>query len=204
VIIAVFLFLSTGAVSILVNIQFMICIGTYFLLNILYSFRGKHVVIFDVLCIATGFVLRVIGGAAAISVLPTNWIMMGTFFLALFLGFGKRRNEFLSLEKEKGNHRKVLNHYDENLLNHLIFISCGIAIISYAMYTLSPSEKFNNGEKLIYTVPIVTFILFRYVFIIWKKDEGDPTEVIFHDIVLVGAGVFLLLVIIGLIYGPVF
>jgi decaprenyl-phosphate phosphoribosyltransferase len=204
VIIAVFLFLGAASLSLLVNVQFIICISTYFLLNVLYSFRGKHVVIFDVLCIATGFVLRVIGGAAAISVLPTNWIMMGTFFLALFLGFGKRRNEYLSLEREKGSHRKVLNHYDENLLNHLIFISCGIAIISYAMYTLSPSDTFNNGDKLIYTVPIVTFILFRYVFIIWKKDEGDPTEVIFHDMVLVGAGFFLLFIIIALMYTPAF
>ncbi|MBN2531693.1 MAG: decaprenyl-phosphate phosphoribosyltransferase [Spirochaetales bacterium] len=204
VIIAIILFSGAGGLSLFVNVQFIICISTYFLLNILYSFRGKHVVIFDVLCIATGFVLRVIGGAVAIDVLPTNWIMMGTFFLALFLGFGKRRNEFLSLEKEKGAHRKVLNHYDENLLNHLIFISCGIAIISYAMYTLSPSEKFNNGDKLIYTIPIVTFILFRYVFIIWKKDEGDPTEVVFHDAMLIGAGFFLLLLIIGLIYGPAF
>lgn len=204
VIIAVFLFLGTAALSVFTNVELIICIGIYFLLNVLYSFRGKHVVIFDVLCIATGFVLRVIGGAAAIDVVPTNWIMMGTFFLALFLGFGKRRNEFLSLEKDKGSHRKVLNHYDEKLLNHLIFMSCGIAIISYAMYTLSPSEKFNNGDKLIYTIPIVTFILFRYVFLIWKKNEGDPTEVFFHDFVLIGAGVFLLLVIVGLIYGPAF
>lgn len=187
VVIAIFLFISAGGFAILVNVQFIICIASYFLLNLFYSFRGKHIVVMDVLCIAMGFVLRVMGGAAAVSVVPTNWIMMGTFFLALFLGFGKRRNEFLSLEKEKGAHRKVLSHYDETLLNHLIFISCGIAIISYAMYTLSPSDKFNNGDKLIFTIPIVTFILFRYVFIIWKKDEGDPTEVIFHDYILIGA-----------------
>jgi len=198
------LFVCTCALCLFVNIQFIICLGVYLLINIVYSMWGKHVVIFDVLCIATGFVLRVIGGAVAISVQPTNWIMMATFFLSLFLGFGKRRNEFLSLEKEKGNHRKVLNHYDEKLLNHLIFISCGIAIISYAMYTLTPLANFNNGDKLIYTIPIVTFILFRYVFLIWKKDEGDPTEVIFNDFVLVGAGIFLLLVVIGLMYAPFF
>ena len=198
------LFVCSCALCLLVNIQFIICLGVYLLINVVYSMWGKHVVILDVLCIATGFVLRVIGGAVAISVQPTNWIMMATFFLSLFLGFGKRRNEFLSLEKEKGNHRKVLNHYDENLLNHLIFISCGIAIISYAMYTLTPLVNFNNGDKLIYTIPVVTFILFRYVFLIWKKDEGDPTEVIFNDFVLVGAGIFLLLVVIGLMYSPPF
>ncbi|MBN2443641.1 MAG: decaprenyl-phosphate phosphoribosyltransferase [Spirochaetales bacterium] len=204
IIIAVILFISAGAMCLLLNMMFMVCLGSYFLLNMMYNFKGKHVVILDVLCIASGFVLRVIGGAMAINVIATDWIIMTTFFLSLFLGFGKRRNEIIALENDKGNHRKVLNHYDETLLNHLIFISCGIAIISYAMYTLTHTDKFNNGDKLIYTVPIVTFFLFRYVFVIWKKNEGDPTEVLLHDRVLIGAGLLLMVVVIGLIYAPAF
>jgi decaprenyl-phosphate phosphoribosyltransferase len=205
IVVAMFLFVSGSLISIFfLNYQYTICLGIYFILNIIYTIWGKHVVILDVLCIAIGFVLRVIAGSMAIDVMPSNWMMMTTFFLSLFLGFGKRRNEFLNLESEKGLHRKVLDHYDENLLNHLIFSSCAIAIISYAMYTISPSvtEKFHNGDLLIFTIPFVTFVLFRYVFIIWKKDEGDPTEIVLQDIGIIISGLLWLAVSIGLIYIP--
>lgn len=204
IIIAIILFVCGGFLGILLNLQFSICLGVYLMLNVFYTFWGKHTVILDVICIAVGFVLRVIGGSLAILVLPSNWIMMTTFFLSLFMGFGKRRNEFISLEKDKGLHRKVLNQYDKSLLNHLIFISCSIAIISYAMYTISTSviEKFNNGKLLIYTVPIVTFLLYRYAFILWKKDEGDPTEIVIKDTGIIVSGFLWILVTVGLIYIP--
>jgi decaprenyl-phosphate phosphoribosyltransferase len=203
--VAILLFIAGSLINfIFLNYRYTICLGIYFILNIIYTVWGKHVVILDVLCIASGFVLRVIAGSMAIDVLPSNWMMMTTFFLSLFLGFGKRRNEFLNLESEKGLHRKVLNQYDEKLLNHLIFSSCAIAIISYAMYTISPSvtEKFHNGDLLIFTIPFVTFVLFRYVFIIWKKDEGDPTEIVLQDVGIIISGLLWLFVSIGLIYFP--
>ncbi|MBN1699771.1 MAG: decaprenyl-phosphate phosphoribosyltransferase [Spirochaetales bacterium] len=202
--IAVPFFVAGGALSLFLNYRYIICLATYFLLNIIYTLWGKHVIILDVLFIASGFVLRVIAGSLAIEVVPSNWMMMTTFFLSLFLGFGKRRNEYIKLDREKGSHRKVLNFYDETLLNHLIFSSCAIAIISYAMYTISPSvtEKFHNGDFLIFTIPFVTFVLFRYVFIIWKRDEGDPTEVVLQDIGIIISGLLWLLLSIGLIYLP--
>jgi len=204
IIIAIILFIFGSIIGILLNLQFSICLGLYLMLNVFYTFWGKHIVILDVLCIATGFVLRVIGGSLAILAIPSNWIMMTTFFISLFMGFGKRRNEFIFLEKNKGLHRKVLNQYDKSLLNHLIFISCSIAIISYAMYTISPSviDKFNNGKMLIYTVPIVTFLLYRYAFILWKKDEGDPTEIVIKDIGIILSGLLWVFVTVGLIYLP--
>jgi decaprenyl-phosphate phosphoribosyltransferase len=185
VVIAVLVFTAGSTISIFLvnNILFTISLGSYFILNIAYSFWGKHVVILDALLLAAFFVIRVIGGSFAIMVEPSGWLIMTTFFLSLFLGFGKRRNEYISLQKDKGLHRKVLEEYDLTLLNHFIFASCGIAIMSYALYTLSSvvTAHFKNGDKLVYTIPFFTFILFRYAISIWKKEEGDPTEVVLHD-----------------------
>jgi decaprenyl-phosphate phosphoribosyltransferase len=198
--------LSAGtAMSItLVNPVYAICVGTYLVLNIIYTFWGKHAVILDVLFIATGFVVRVVAGAYAISVEPSGWLIMTTFFLSLFLGFGKRRNEFMALEKNKVLHRKVLAHYDVELLNHFIFASCALSIISYALYTLSPSviERFQHGNKLVYTIPFFTFCLFRYVFYIWKKEEGDPTEVVLHDPSIIISVALCVLLTLAFIYIP--
>jgi decaprenyl-phosphate phosphoribosyltransferase len=131
-------------------------------------------------------------------------MIMTTFFLSLFLGFGKRRNEYISLKSNKGLHRKVLEQYDVELLNHFIFASCAIAIISYALYTLSASviERFPNGDKLVYTIPFFTYTLFRYVFFIWKKGEGDPTEVVLRDPGVIASVLMSAVIAIGIIYLP--
>jgi 4-hydroxybenzoate polyprenyltransferase len=169
-----------------------------------YSFWGKHIAILDVLFIAFGFVLRVVAGSFAIAVEPSGWLIMTTFFLSLFLGFGKRRNEFMALVTNKVLHRKVLAQYDENILNHFIFTSCALSIISYALYTLTPAviARFQNGTMLVYTIPFFTFCLFRYVFVIWKKEDGDPTEVVLHDPGIIISVVLCAALAICLIYLP--
>jgi decaprenyl-phosphate phosphoribosyltransferase len=86
IVVAILLFIAGSLISIIfLNYQYTICLGIYFILNIVYSIWGKHVVILDVLCIAIGFVLRVIAGSMAIDVMPSNWMMMTTFFLSQFL-----------------------------------------------------------------------------------------------------------------------
>jgi decaprenyl-phosphate phosphoribosyltransferase len=196
---------AASVISVLfINTLYVFCIAAYLLINIIYTFWGKQVVILDVLFIAMGFVIRVVSGSYAISVEPSGWLIMTTFFLSLFLGFGKRRNEFIALEKNKVLHRKVLAQYDLDLLNHFIFTSCALSIISYALYTLSPSviERFAHGNKLVYTIPFFTFCLFRYVFFIWKKEEGDPTEVVLRDpAIIISVGLCVLLAL-GFIYIP--
>jgi decaprenyl-phosphate phosphoribosyltransferase len=189
---------------IFVNIPFVACIGLYLLINITYTYWGKHIAILDVLFIAAGFVLRVVAGSYAISVEPSGWLIMTTFFLSLFLGFGKRRNEFIALEKDKVLHRKVLAQYDMNLLNHFIFTTCTLSIISFALYTLSPSviARFQHGSLLVYTIPFFTFCLFRYVFGIWKREEGDPTEVVLHDVSLILSIVLTVALTLCFIYIP--
>lgn len=204
IILIIILFIIGISISLFVNPLFITVLLIYFGLFVLYTFKAKNIVLLDVFFIAIGFVLRVTGGSAAIMVEPSGWIVMTTFFLSLFLAFGKRRNEIIGQENKEKEHRKVLDFYDKDLLNFFIFANCGISIISYALYTLSPSviERFANGEKLVYTIPFVAYVLFRYIMILWKNKEGDPTEVVFHDPGLIISGVLWVIMTSILLYVP--
>jgi 4-hydroxybenzoate polyprenyltransferase len=154
----------------------------YIALNVFYTISGKNIQILDAFCIAGGFVLRVIGGACAISVEPTGWILVTTFFLSLFLGFGKRRNEIMLLRGESAEHRAVLRDYQTSLLDSIIVSTGTIAIVSYALYTLDHSVIVKTGtDKLFYTIPFVAYGIFRYMHLLMKNSEGDPTEVVTSD-----------------------
>jgi 4-hydroxybenzoate polyprenyltransferase len=154
----------------------------YILLNVSYSLWLKHVELVDAFCIATGFVLRVIGGAYAINVEPTGWIIVTTFFLCLFLGFGKRRNEILLLRDGSVDHRSVLKNYKISLLDQMMVSTGTIAVISYALYTLDRSVigKFGS-DNLYYTVLFVAYGVFRYMYLLIEGKEGDPTEIVTSD-----------------------
>lgn len=174
----------------------------YLALNVFYSLAGKNIIILDAFCIALGFVLRIIGGCEAIGVRPSSWILVTTFFLSLFLGFGKRRNEILLLGEDGPGHRKVLDSYKVPFLDQLIAVTGAIAILSYSLYTLDADvvEQFGT-DKLIYTIPFVVFGIFRYMFHIKKDEEGDPTEVVTRDKGLAGAIILWILAVIAVIYG---
>lgn len=158
------------------------CLGAYLLINIYYSISGKHQVIVDAFCIAIGFVLRVTAGAYAIGVEPTGWIVIITLFLSLFLGFGKRRGEIVDLQDISIAHRGVLSDYPIHLLDQIIVSTGTIAIISYAIYTLDADiiAKF-GASKLYITVIPVAYGIFRYMYLLLKGQEGDPTELITKD-----------------------
>lgn len=89
-------------------------LAVYMLGTLAYSLRLKHIVIVDVMVLATGFVLRVLAGAAAASVVPSEWLLLCTLFLALFLGFGKRRHELVQLGPIADAHRRVLGDYSRD------------------------------------------------------------------------------------------
>jgi 4-hydroxybenzoate polyprenyltransferase len=170
--------------SFLVNIWLVIVILSYFALNLLYSFYIKHIVILDVMAIATGFILRVEGGAVAISIQPTHWLLICTALLALFLGFGKRRHELAALENNCNGHRKVLQHYSPYFLDQMISVVTASTVLSYILYTISEEtvRRFGSG-KLLLTVPFVLYGIFRYLFLIHKKGSGgDPTNTLMHDL----------------------
>lgn len=162
---------------------FGIIILAYFLLNIGYTLYLKSIVIIDVISIAAGFVLRVLGGAVIISVAASQWLILCTILLALFLGFSKRRHELVLLEDSASNHRKVLEHYSPYFLDQMIAVVTASTVICYALYTMSKDTAEKLGTSmLIYTIPFVLYGIFRYLYLVHQKEKGgSPAEIMFTD-----------------------
>lgn len=169
--------------SYLLGTDFGIILAIYLGLNILYSLHLKNIVILDVMTIATGFVLRVLGGAALISVPTSEWLIICTVLLALFLGFSKRRHELTILETDANTHREVLEHYSPYFLDQMIGIVTASTVMSYVLYTISEDTVLKFGTKnLIYTVPFVLYGIFRYLYLVHRREEGgDPTRLALTD-----------------------
>jgi len=169
--------------SFLLNIRFGMVISSYLILQLAYSFSLKHIIILDVFSVAAGFVLRVLAGAVVIDVPVSTWLVVCTMLLALFLSFCKRRHELINLETEAVNHRKSLKEYSPYLLDQMIAVVTASTLISYALYTMSAEtvQKFGTTD-LKYTIPLVLFGIFRYLYLIHQKDEGgNPESIILKD-----------------------
>jgi len=148
----------------------------YLAQNLAYSIALKHVVILDVMVIASGFLLRAIGGAYAIDVTISSWFILCTMLLSLFLGFVKRRQEIALLEDNAGNHRRILDEYDRTFLDQAISISTAGSLVTYALYTTSPEVAAKLGTPhLNLTVPFVIYGLLRYLHIVYKQGTGGNT-----------------------------
>ncbi|MBN1758331.1 MAG: decaprenyl-phosphate phosphoribosyltransferase [Chitinispirillaceae bacterium] len=162
--------------------------AAYLLLQLLYTFLLKRIVILDVLAITTGFVLRVLAGAVVIDVEISSWLLICTFLLALFLALCKRRHELTLLEEGAGKHRKVLQEYSISLLDQMISMTTASTLIAYTLYTLSDRTVAKFGtEKLVFTVPFVVYGIFRYLYLVHiKKAGGSPEMLLLTDLPLVG------------------
>jgi 4-hydroxybenzoate polyprenyltransferase len=167
--------------------HFTMCIIVYLVMNLAYSFYLKDVVLIDVFVIAIGFMLRVIGGALVLNVARSSWLILTTMFLSLFLGIAKRRGELIALGTPGtvGYHtRKVLEHYSVEFTEQMTTICAAGFVFSYALYTVSDrTVKMFGTENLIFTTPFVLYGVFRYLYLLHKKQLGEnPTEVILSDI----------------------
>ncbi|MBQ7257487.1 MAG: decaprenyl-phosphate phosphoribosyltransferase [Abditibacteriota bacterium] len=174
-------FLLACLLCLFLPIGFNIALGVYAILNICYIFKLKDIVIIDVLCLSISFVLRIIAGGFAAGVEVTKWILVTCFFLALFLGFAKRRGEIV-LDKEGLVKRKVAMEYSLNILDKFIIASGMLALICYALFTLDMSviEKF-QAPHLFWTIPLPVYGIFKYIMIIPQKENTDPTHILFSD-----------------------
>jgi 4-hydroxybenzoate polyprenyltransferase len=155
----------------------------YLLLQIAYSFRLKHVVLIDVMAIATGFLLRVAGGVALVAPVTrfSPWLYIFTTMLALFLGFSKRRQELILLQENANNHRAILDQYSVTLLDELIMIIVTATIMTYALYTFS-AEGLPENHTMMLTIPFLLYGMFRYLYLIHVKGEvAPPDEMLFRD-----------------------
>jgi len=165
------------AASALVTPAFLWVALSYLALNLAYNFVLKQVVILDVLSIALGFVLRAVAGAAAISVAISQWLLICTVLLALFLALSKRRHELVLLDATAVNHRRILAEYSPYLLDQMISVVTASTLVTYCLYTTAPEtvRKFHTSN-LVYTVPFVLFGIFRYLYLVHRKDEGGSPE----------------------------
>ena len=184
------------------QLKFIVVLVAYFLLNVAYSFRLKEVILLDVFLIAAGFMLRVLGGAYAISVQVSSWIVLCSMFISLFLGFAKR-GELVNVEgAESGAPRRVLLLYRVEFLDQMLTISAAGAVIAYALYTVAPRTLAMFGtENLIYTTIFVIYGVFRYLYLIHSGKHGEnPTNALTSDVPIIVNGVLWVLACVYLIY----
>ncbi len=169
----------------LLPIQFLYTILVYIAIQFAYTFSFKHIVILDLFIIATGFMLRVFGGALAIQVVISHWIVITTLFLSLFLAASKRRSELVMIQKlQIDTKRRVLQEYSIPFLDSLLIITTTGMAISYSLYTMAERTiSVFGSEYLIFTTVFVLFGIFRYLFLVIVKEEGEnPTAIITKDV----------------------
>jgi len=156
----------------------------YIVLNILYSFRLKHVVIIDVMTITVGYVLRVAGGVLVIHVAKFSpWLYAVTALFALFLAISKRRQELVMLADDAADARPIFREYNLPLLDEMLRLVTTGTLITYILYTIeAPSVLLAGNNLALITVPFIMYVIFRYLYLIHVKGEGSaPDEVVLRD-----------------------
>lgn len=210
--------LGTGAAVALGAAALTVALGSFWLLGraaffaaagylglqVAYTALLKRLVIVDVLSIALGFVVRVASGALAIAVPISNWLYLCAFLLALFLGFSKRRAELTLLQDSAGAHRQSLADLSLPLLDQLISVVTAATIVSYALYTMSEEtlRKFGT-DALKFTIPCVVYGIFRYLYLIYRRGEGEsPEKILLSDVPLLVDIVVFMGIVGAVLYWP--
>lgn len=175
-----FIFLISTAIvsSLFISQLAMLLLSLYVLINIAYSFYLKHTVILDVFIISTGFMLRILAGTIGLGIAPSAWLLLCGMMLTLFLGFCKRTTELMQMKNTREySTRKVLEDYSSALLEQLTAVTAACTIIGFALYTVSPQTiETHHTDTLIYTLPIVVYGIFRYLYLIHQyNDKGNDT-----------------------------
>jgi len=155
----------------------------FVVLQFAYTFALKRIVIIDVFAVALGFVLRAAGGASAIRVEMSSWLLVCSLTLALFLALAKRRHEVILLEDKAEEHRASLSQYSPYFLDQLIGVVTAATVMAYALYTLSPDTVVKFGtHRLVFTLPFVLYGVFRYLYLVHQKQGGaNPTRMFLTD-----------------------
>ncbi len=161
----------------------LVVLALYVAMNLLYSTWLKHVVLLDVFIIALGFLLRVIAGAVAIGVGISAWLLVCTFFLALFMALCKRRAEGMALGGAADEHRSTLGDYGDTFVDKAVSALAAMTVMSYALYTIDPTVVRRLGtDALVATVPLVLFGVLRYLYLVHQRGMGgSPTRLLLRD-----------------------
>jgi len=187
-----------------VNTAFAVVSVIYLTMQVSYSLWLKHIVIVDALTLASGFVLRAIGGAVAINVPFSNWLLLMTLLGALFIGLSKRRAEITALADEAKSHRRILAEYNTYLLDQMIGVVTASTVLAYAFYTMSPETEAHFGTKrLAYTIPLIIYGIFRYLYLVHRREGGgNPSELLVTDRPLLICGALWTASVLVILYGP--
>jgi 4-hydroxybenzoate polyprenyltransferase len=164
----------------------------------------KHIVILDVMAIAIGFVLRAVAGGLVIGVPISDWLLVCTILLALFLGLAKRRHELTVLAGGARDHRRILEEYDPYLLDQMIAIVAAATLVAYIIYCASPdtAERFGT-HLLVLTTPFPIYGIFRYLYLVHRKHGGgSPSDLLLRDRPLLSCVALWGLAVVLIIYRP--
>jgi 4-hydroxybenzoate polyprenyltransferase len=153
-------------------------VGLYGAITVAYSVILKRLVIIDVMTIAGLFILRVVAGADAVDAHASEWLLLCTGMLALFLGFTKRRQEAMEEMADNAETRPVLEHYSVAYLDQMVAMVTAAAIISYAIYAVNSP---NIGSEMLATAPSVLYGIFRYLYLIYDRRDTRPTATILTE-----------------------
>jgi len=177
-----------GLLSAWLGPPFVVVVGLYVAFNLAYTLWLKQVVLVDVFMIAIGFVLRAIAGVqlllpVAPDTVLSPWLLVCTFFGALFLALAKRRREIANAGEGAARQRAVLEEYTPELLDGLLMVSAAASLMGYALYTIWPATVAKFGtEALLYTVPFVAYGIFRYLHLVRATEATeDPSQVLLTD-----------------------
>jgi 4-hydroxybenzoate polyprenyltransferase len=173
----------------------------YFVLNLAYSFVLKHMVIIDLMVVASGFVLRVAAGVVVAEAERFSpWLYVCIIFLALFMVIGRRRHELILLANGANTHRKILEEYTVDYLDEMSHLVATGAVISYSLYTFSAINLPANHAMML-TIPFVIYGVFRYQYLIHVKGLGGaPEMMVYTDLPFLINGVLYGLSVVVIMY----
>ncbi len=188
--VAVALAVAAGGVALAVRWQLLAVLVAYVVLTTAYSLVLKHVVLLDVIALASGFVLRAVAGGAAADVPISDWFFIVTSFGSLFMAVGKRHAEVVTMGDGAGSHRKVLDGYTPGFLAHLRAVSSGVVLVAYCLWAF---ERADLTDVVVpwYQISIVPFAtaILRYAQLLDGGEGGAPEDLVLSDRMLLGAGV---------------
>jgi 4-hydroxybenzoate polyprenyltransferase len=180
---ASFLLLVTATLlGSLVSTSFLVLLLAYLAVSWSYSLWFKQLPLFDIFCIASGFLFRLLAGGEAFSIAISEWLFLSVFLLAIFLSTGKRLGEKESLGRHAGAHRKALDTYPDGFLDGTMYMTGGAVLVTYTLYVIA-------HHRLIFTVPLCCFGLLRYILRVKTGREGDPTDSLLKDPILFLVGI---------------
>lgn len=168
--------------------------GTYLLLQVLYNGVLKRLVLWDAIGVAVGFVLRALAGSAAIDVPSTEWLVVCTFLFALYLALAKRRHELLLVQDEPKalESRPILGAYTVPFVEQSMQTSATLLLMSYSLYTF-----FGTSSWMMFTIPFAVYGVFRYNWLVHRRDLGDEAELVFKDkATLLNAAMWMLVIVV--------